>query len=110
MYGQIPVSEYNGVPNINIPLYTIDMQQFQLPISLSYHASGIRVSDEASWVGMNWSLNAGGVITRSKRNLDDFSNNGYFKTTGYRPCNDSYDQEPDLFFFNIGTANRKIHY
>ena len=64
-YGDIPVSYYTGVPNISIPLYTINSGEIKLPISLSYHSSGIKVTQEASWVGLGWALNAGGVITRS---------------------------------------------
>ena len=57
-YGNIPVSYYNGLPNINIPLYELADRDIKIPISLSYHASGIKVSEEASWVGLGWALNA----------------------------------------------------
>lgn len=46
-----PVSLYTGVLNINIPLYTLEVDGFQLPLNLKYHASGIRANQEASWVG-----------------------------------------------------------
>lgn len=64
-YGDIPVSYHTGIPNISIPIYEIKDGDVSLPVSLSYHASGIRVSEVASWVGLGWALNAGGVITRS---------------------------------------------
>ena len=72
-YGDIPVSNYTGVPNISIPLYTVKSGDIEVPISISYHASGIKVAQEASWVGLGWVLNAGGVITRQIRGIDDFS-------------------------------------
>jgi len=50
-YGNIPVSNYTGIPNISIPLYTIKSGEIELPITLSYYSSGIKVSEEASWVG-----------------------------------------------------------
>lgn len=52
----------------NIPLLDID----GYPINLSYQ-SGTGIDDEASWVGLGWSLNAG-AITRQVRGLpDDFN-------------------------------------
>lgn len=71
-YGDIPVSYYTGLVNTSIPIYTISDQDIQIPISLSYHHGGIRVEEEASVVGLGWSLNAGGVITRTIRGRDDF--------------------------------------
>lgn len=72
-YGDIPVSYYTGVPNISIPLYSINEGDISVPISLSYHASGIKVAEEASRVGLGWVLNAGGVISRTVVGRDDFS-------------------------------------
>jgi YD repeat-containing protein len=77
-FGNIPVGYYNGLPNISIPIYTIQSRDIKLPITLNYNAKGIKVSQEASWVGLGWSLNVGGVITRKVNGLDDFkSTNGY---------------------------------
>lgn len=70
-YADIPVSLYTGVPEINIPLFDIKSGSINLPISLSYHASGIKVEQTASWVGLGWAMNAGGLITRSVRGLPD---------------------------------------
>ena len=64
-YGEYPVSMATGVPQIDIPLYEIKMGDIRLPISISYHASGIKVEDVATPVGLGWALNTGGVITRS---------------------------------------------
>ena len=61
-YGEYPVDYYTGIPQINLPLYELNAGQLSLPISLSYHASGIKVDDIASSVGLGWSLNAGGCI------------------------------------------------
>lgn len=64
-YGDIPISHHTGTANIPIPIYTVTDGPLSLPISLSYHSSGIRVDEMASQVGLGWSLNAGGMITRS---------------------------------------------
>jgi len=112
----MPVSLYNGTPNINIPIYTINSTGIQVPISLSYHAKGIQVSEIASRVGLGWSLNAGGAITRQIRGVADESNNGYihenyiqdFTTNSSKrsqllgdDVNNQYDYYPDLFLFNF---------
>jgi YD repeat-containing protein len=78
-YADIPVSKYTGVPNISIPLHTINSGEIQLPISLSYHSSGIKANQEASSVGLGWSLNAGGIITRQIRGIDDFNTENQYK-------------------------------
>jgi hypothetical protein len=64
-YGEYPVSEYTGIPRINIPLYNIKIKDFEFPISLDYHATGIQVTQEATWVGLGWNLLAGGCISIS---------------------------------------------
>lgn len=71
-YGDVPVSEFTGLPSISIPVTTLKHRGLGIDISLSYHAGGIRVSEEASWVGLGWSLNGGGVISRAVRGFDDF--------------------------------------
>jgi YD repeat-containing protein len=77
-YGDIPVSAYTGVPNISIPLYTAKFRDISVPISLSYHSSGIKVSEEATDVGLGWVLNAGGNLNRNIIGYDDFDGGTYF--------------------------------
>ncbi len=64
-FGDVPVSYNTGIPNISIPIYTVQSGSLSLPIGLSYHAGGLKVQEGASWVGAGWALNAGGVITRT---------------------------------------------
>lgn len=73
-YGEYPVSHATGVPNISIPIYEIKIGNFTLPISISYHASGIKVDDVASTVGLGWTLNAGGTVTRQVCGAPDMTN------------------------------------
>jgi hypothetical protein len=63
-YGTYPVGTYTGRPDITVPIYEIKTAKHSVPISLSYDATGIRVNDVAGWVGMHWSLNAGGMVGR----------------------------------------------
>jgi YD repeat-containing protein len=70
-YADYPVSYYTGVPDISVPLYTLKDGGISLPISLSYHASGIKVSELATWVGLGWVLNANGMIVRTVMGAPD---------------------------------------
>lgn len=76
-YGDVPANLHHGTPNINIPLYEIIVDDIRVPISLSFHASGHKVVEQASWVGLGWSLNAGGVVNRSMRGKPD--EDGFFE-------------------------------
>jgi len=130
-YGDIPVNYHTGIPQINIPLYTVTAGPLSLPVSLSYHASGLKVQEPAGWVGAAWALNAGGVITRSVMGAPDergtnnggTETNGHFSDYGYN--NYAYDGsmqdwlnfsrgfkdgEPDLYFFNFGSYSGKFYF
>jgi hypothetical protein len=71
-YGEIPVGHTTGVPQIDIPIYTLSTGWIDIPISISYHASGFRPNEIPSPVGLGWILNAGGVISRSVEGRTDF--------------------------------------
>jgi hypothetical protein len=101
-FGNVPVSLYTGVPEISIPIYEIQSKEISIPISLSYHAGGIRVEQEASMVGLGWDLSCGGVIYRTVRGLDDL----YYGNTTSASYLDptvvdfaTYDQ-PKSFYYN----------
>src|ERR1700733_13867749 len=40
-YGDYPVNLYSGLPEISIPLYTVESGGLSVPVTLSYHASGL---------------------------------------------------------------------
>jgi hypothetical protein len=73
-----PPSAYTGANSISIPVYKIEAKGSIIPISIQYHGSGIRVSENASWVGLGWSLNTGGSITRTVQGLNDLQNGNGF--------------------------------
>lgn len=70
-FSEVPVDLYTGRVNINIPLFTISYNDIEVPISLSYHGGGIKVDDECGLVGLGWTLNAGGVVSRIVRGMPD---------------------------------------
>ncbi|MGQ7855271.1 hypothetical protein ACUN24_13635 [Pedobacter sp. WC2501] len=118
-YGEVPVSTYSGLPQISVPLYEMSGKTLKLPISLSYHAGGIRTEENSSWVGLGWSLNAGGVITKTIRGIDDDNFGGYSLSTfpSGALTLDSYfdevlksrkDTEPDIYFYNFNGYSGKF--
>lgn len=88
-FGNVPVSYYTGVPQISVPIYTLSSRKISVPIGISYHASGIKVAEEASRVGLGWALNAGGTISRTVVGEDDFAGK-YFSTTKNIPMGPTY--------------------
>gem|GEM_PF-759930 len=112
-YGLIPVGMSSGTFNLDIPLYAFKTKNLTLPVSLSYNGSAIKVDEVSSWVGMHWSLNAGGVVSRIVRDdADNLSNIPYPENFNSSPDGLSYiekagrfpqdlDTEPDLFTFNF---------
>jgi hypothetical protein len=139
-YVDMPVSEHTGIPEIQVPIYTVQLGTLTLPISLSYHAGGMKVMEPASWVGAGWTLNAGGVITRTVQGVPDekltntytsndfghLSDEGYNKylfqpdgnsdlptdeVTDFNKFNNGRkDGEPDLFFFNFAGYTGKFYF
>ena len=72
-YGNTPVNLFTGSPGINIPIVSLKGREIEVPISLTYDASGIKVEQIATWVGLGWNLNAGGMVTRQTNgNPDDY--------------------------------------
>lgn len=71
-YGNIPIKKNVGELDLNIPLLSIPTQDGNdINISLAYNASGFIPSKKSGIVGFNWSLLAGGVITREVRGEAD---------------------------------------
>lgn len=91
-YMNLPVNLVSGTPQISIPIYNLSYDGMSLPISLEYDASGVKVEDIASSVGLKWSLNVGGIVSRIIKGAPDegvVSNaqsiiniNGYYKDYG----------------------------
>jgi hypothetical protein len=85
-YGEYIVDKSTGVPNISIPLIDLNEGGINVKVGISYHAGGIKVQEEASCVGLGWSLNAGGVITRVMHGRPDESGpNSYLENASKIP-------------------------
>lgn len=126
-YADFPVDLSTGVVQVSIPLWNIKCGDINVPISLSYHASGIPVAETPSYVGLGWTLNAGGAITRTIRGTadDGMEKHDYYtiaETDGILKSGYDYtikpnspedpgkykmaavgkaDLEPDMFYYNF---------
>lgn len=123
-YGEIPVNLYSGIPNISIPIFTLEGRDLALPIFLSYHAAGFRVEEIAPWTGLGFTLNAGGAITRTVRGIKDESSSGYRNLTApeytavtgctglitKHAAEGLRDSEPDIFNFNVNGISGKFFF
>lgn len=71
-FEEVPVSNYTGIPDITIPLFSSPTlsKDISFNLALKYH-SGVGANDRASDVGLGWSLIAGGTISRTVRGLPD---------------------------------------
>ena len=70
-YGRTPVSYFHGLPQISVPLTEVCGRGITIPVSLSYHGGGIKAEQHPGWVGLGWSLQAGGCITRVVNGIKD---------------------------------------
>ncbi|WP_109829551.1 hypothetical protein [Reichenbachiella versicolor] len=125
-YCDHPVGIPYGIPKIKFPIRTLINDDLFIPISMNYHAIGIKVEEEASWAGLGWYLDAGGVITRIIRGENDLGIVDEKEATNakgypfehikpcFEDCNENenvefhtkvcageIDSDPDIFFFNI---------
>jgi len=125
-YDGIPVNLFTGVPGISVPLYNVNAGNHTLPISISYHASGIKNNDISSDAGLGWSLSATYTISRTIRGgKDEMGYVGHNEnelivkgnaSTSTDETIDSFrysakglwDTQPDEFSFNIAGASGKF--
>lgn len=113
----IPVSEYTGRVKTEIPIYTINFEGLLIPINISYNSGGVKINSISSRVGLNWSLNAGGFISREIKGDDDFvgvlayntsSSSATYSRFGFLGMNNYYtgwprpgsriDRQPDVYY------------
>lgn len=121
-YAVLPVNLYTGLPQISVPVYTIKTPSLTLPFSLGYNYNGCRPNETSSWVGLGWSLQGGGVITRtvkgyideamsSGRHYDDYAAMSML-TWKQAFLQDvvlgNNDSQPDLYTFNVGGHSGKF--
>ena len=76
-YNNSNVNTRTGSNVVTLPLYSVSTGGVSIPVALSYNGRGIRVEQQASFVGLGWNLSFGGVITREVKGHPDFTINAY---------------------------------
>lgn len=129
-YGDQQINMFSGTASVNIPIYEIKANSISIPLSLSYSSSGLKVTEAASWVGLGWTLNGMGVVTRVVRGSADFAGSKdyfnirtfplpltYSRTSnsawGYLLANldnNNFDPEPDLYIVHAAGLSLKFYY
>lgn len=127
-FGGATPNLYTGTVSVSVPVYTYEDPDFTIPVSLSYGSNGYTPNVPANYVGLGWSIHAGGQIVQEVRGLSDFGATPYiygyshFKESDFTGktvelnVNDirknaymyrflygtkSTETEPDIFSFNF---------
>ena len=87
-FGKVPVNMFSGVPSISIPLYELKEGNLSLPISLNYNLASVKPNIHPGWVGLGWSLSAGGYISRNVRGAYDEKTTTSQEIGFYYHCNE----------------------
>lgn len=122
-YGIQPVALYEGIPNTSIPVYELKTAKLSLSLSLGYNYNGYRPGEESSWIGLGWSLQGAGAITRIVKgsvdgatsslqhewkdyaNILDLSDKQDFLTD---VASNLVDPEPDIYAFSFNGHSGKF--
>ena len=114
-FGDVPVNLFTGMPDISIPLYTLQSGEINIPITLRYHASSVKPNQPPGWVGLGWDLQCIGSISRiQKYGVDEFyipnSINSYYNKGFYpNPANGTSGSELLSTEVNWYTPNSLIN-
>jgi hypothetical protein len=63
-FGQYDISPFTGLANIDVNVFSFNEGDIPVECKLRYFSGGVKPSQHPGWVGQNWTLNVGGVVTR----------------------------------------------
>lgn len=105
-YDDLSINEYLGIPDISIPLGNLKLADINIPLTISYQATGIKVNQDASSVGLGWDLNTLGSMVQIVRGDDDMK--PYYKES-YRLLPDYFSSNyPDFAELIPGSYNENV--
>lgn len=80
-FGNVQLSPFTGLANVSIDVFSLKQGDIPVTCHLTYNTGGIKAAAHPGWVGLNWSLAVGGVITRKVNGGVDEVCNPYVSTT-----------------------------
>ena len=107
-YITYPVDLCNGLVKTSIPLYEIVDGDIRIPITLNYHASGLKPNMRSShWLGDGWSLTTGPSLSRTINGVADEIK--YLPELALRDSL-SYEQLNAIYTQAVDVALDEFHY
>ena len=107
-YITYPVDLCNGLVKTSIPLYEIVDGDIRIPITLNYHASGLKPNIRSShWLGDGWSLSTGPSLSRTINGVADEIK--YMPELALRDSL-SYEQLNAIYTQAVDVALDEFHY
>lgn len=105
-YQTYPVNHCTGIPNITIPLYELKVGELIIPITLSYHAAGIKPKEGSGWMGTGWTLNLEPSVSRIINGVADEDSKGWLYRNN--PSNRvPYELREKLIFYGEITDHKR---
>lgn len=114
-YSNTSVNESTGRVITSVPLYSYNAGKLSIPLSLNYIGNGVKIDQHSNWVGTNWLLNAGGIVTRVvnhrpdelattrlfEEDLQSIIDDPFYASELQNGINTTDDLRPDVFSYSF---------
>ncbi|WP_422861151.1 hypothetical protein [Flagellimonas sp. W118] len=106
-FGLTPLNPYTGKAQVSFPIFSMNLDGKELPFTLTYDTGGVRVGQEASWIGLGWNLSGIPVITHQINQKSDIGNKppNHFRGFCYEPKLPVDETEFDVYRNWINNGN-----
>jgi YD repeat-containing protein len=102
-FGAYDISPFTGLADISIPVFSVNEGDIPVNCTLRYMSGGVKPSAHPGWVGQNWTLDVGGVITRKVNGGVDEVANSEAASPGNSVYEDTYAYYKQYGNLNLST-------
>jgi Family of unknown function (DUF5977) len=103
-FGDFDVSAFTGIPNISVPVFSLQEGDIPVNCELRYLGGGVKPSAHPGWVGQNWELSVGGIVTRKVNGGVDEVANSQSSLPGQSGLLNQY-----AYLYNFGILNNPTY-